>query len=42
MRPSEAPSLAPKKANIFGNRTFGVLIARPKYGLAVVLSSKAG
>jgi len=33
--------LVPKKANIFGNRAFGVLIAGSKYGLAGVLSSKA-
>ena len=31
---------APKKANIVSNRAFGVLIARPEYGLASFLSSK--
>jgi hypothetical protein len=29
-----------QKDNIFGNPAFGVLIARPKYGLAGFLSSK--
>ena len=32
---------APKKANIISNHALGVLITRPKYGLAAVLSSKA-
>jgi hypothetical protein len=41
MKPLPARAHAQKKANIFGNHAFGVPIARPKYGLAAVLSSKA-
>src|SRR5579871_2911728 len=37
MRPPPAPRKAPKKANIVSNRAFGVLIARPEYGLAPFL-----